>query len=73
MKTMTKIVLGALLLVLSSCSQEQSIPQESGIESIQEYDVDDYRKIYIIETKSERITVFGHYKHGMVVLDRDSL
>ena len=40
MKTMTKIVLGALLLVLGSCSQEQSIPQESGIESTQEYDVD---------------------------------
>ena len=73
MKTIITIVLGALLLVLGSCSQEQSIPQESGIENIQEYDVDDYRKVYIIETKSERITVFGHYKHGMVVLDRDSL
>lgn len=73
MKTILVAVLGALLLVLGSCSQEQSIPQESGIESIKEYNVDDYRKIYIIETKSERITVFGHYKHGMVVLDYDSL
>lgn len=76
MKTISAIV-GVALLFLGSCSQErtitEAIPQESGIESVKEYDIDDYRKVYIIETESERITVFSHYKHGMAVIDRDSL